>query len=141
VLGNAVAAGIARAAPPVTVVSGDCLVATAALAGAQRTGLDPALIWFDAHGDVHTLETTTSGYLGGLSLRLAMGAHAGLTGLRFPAAGGPAPADVVAAVRRLVATGRVAVLSIACTWAGTTASPEGAVFLAGLVDAGASTRR
>jgi arginase len=58
------------------VLSGDCLVAMATLAGAQRAGHDPAVIWFDAHGDVHTLETSTSGYLGGLSLRLLQGAHA-----------------------------------------------------------------
>jgi arginase len=58
-----------------TVLSGDCLVAMAVLAGAQRAGVDPAVVWFDAHGDVHTLETSTSGYLGGLSLRLVLGAH------------------------------------------------------------------
>jgi arginase len=57
------------------VVSGDCLVALGVLAGVQRAGQDPSLVWFDAHGDVHTLETSTSGYLGGLSLRLALGAH------------------------------------------------------------------
>lgn len=41
---------------------------------------------FDAHGDLHTLESSTSGYLGGLSLRLVLGAHpdrlAGPLGLR-----------------------------------------------------------
>jgi hypothetical protein len=60
---------------PTTVVSGDCLVAMAALAGAQRAGVDPGIVWFDAHGDVHTLDTTTSHYLGGLALRLILGAH------------------------------------------------------------------
>ncbi|OLF18626.1 arginase family protein [Actinophytocola xanthii] len=64
----------AGAAHPV-VVSGDCLVALGVLAGVQRAGHDPSLVWFDAHGDVHTLETSASGYLGGLSLRLALGAH------------------------------------------------------------------
>jgi arginase len=158
-------------------------VALATLAGVQRAGLDPALIWFDAHGDVHTLVTTTSGYLGGLSLRLAMGAHADriaalglrpipedrtilvdardldpaeaeylagsavrrsgvadlqaaelptgplvlhidldvidaadLPGLLFPAPGGPSTSTVLAAVRRILATGRVAALDIACPW-------------------------
>ena len=42
------------------------------MAGLQHAGLDPAIVWFDAHGDVQTLETTTSGYLGGLPLRLLM---------------------------------------------------------------------
>jgi arginase len=71
-------AAAVRAGGTTTVVSGDCLVALATLAGVQRAGVDPALVWFDAHGDVHTLETTASGYLGGLSLRLALGAHADL---------------------------------------------------------------
>jgi arginase len=173
-----------RAGGPTTVLSGDCLVAMAVLAGAQRAGVHPAIVWFDAHGDVHTLDTTTSGYLGGLALRLLLGAHpellarplgvqpvaedravlvdardldppeaaylrtssvrrssvadldaaslpdgplivhvdmdvtdpGELPGLLFPAPGGPPAADVVAAVRRVVATGRVSVLDIACPW-------------------------
>ncbi|MEV4622239.1 arginase family protein [Asanoa sp. NPDC049573] len=85
VVADRVAAEIRAGGAP-TVVSGDCLVALGTLAGVQRAGVDPAVVWFDAHGDVHTLETTTSGYLGGLALRLAMGAHpdlvAGPLGLR-----------------------------------------------------------
>jgi arginase len=191
-LEDAVASQVALAVAegPTTVISGDCLLALGTLAGAQRTGLDPALIWLDAHGDAHTMETTTSGYLGGLSLRLALGADPGLVadplglrfvaeertvlvgardldpaeeqflagaavrrcavpelaadavpegpllvhvdldvidpaelpGLLFPAAGGPPAAQVVAAVRRLRATGRVVTLDIACTWRST---PDG----------------
>jgi arginase len=75
-LHDAVATEVAAADEPPVVLSGDCLVALGVLAGAQRAGSDPSLIWFDAHGDVHTLESSTSGYLGGLSLRLALGAHA-----------------------------------------------------------------
>ncbi|BCJ56314.1 hypothetical protein Asp14428_77890 [Actinoplanes sp. NBRC 14428] len=183
-LDEAVARAVAAAPDPVTMVSGDCLVAVAGLAGAQRAGRDPALVWFDAHGDVHTLETTTSGYPGGLALRLALGGNpevladrlglrpvaeervvlvgardldppevaflagsrvrrttvsglsaadappgplivhvdldvvdaAELPGLLFPAPGGPPAAEVVAAVRRLRATGRVVLLDIACPW-------------------------
>jgi arginase len=177
-------AAAVRAGGPVTVLSGDCLVAMAVLAGAQRASVHPGIIWFDAHGDVHTLDTTSSGYLGGLSLRLVLGAHpdllarplglqpvaedravlvdardldppeveylsassvrrsavadlntasvpdgplilhvdvdvtnpSGLPGLLFPAPGGPTAADVVAAVRRVLATRRVTVLDIACSW-------------------------
>lgn len=176
-------AAAVRAGGPTTVISGDCLLALATVAGVQRAGLDPALIWFDAHGDVHTLDSTTSGYLGGLSLRLALGAHADLLaplGLRpiaenrtvlvgardldppeevfltgsavrrssvagldagalpdgllivhldvdvidpaevpellFPAAGGPSTSAVLAAIARIRATGRLAVLDIACVW-------------------------
>jgi arginase len=63
----------AVAAGGTTVLSGDCLVLLGTLAGVQRSGLDPALIWFDAHGDVHTTATSTSGYLGGMALRMALG--------------------------------------------------------------------
>lgn len=61
---------------PTTVVSGDCLAMLGTLAGAQRAGLDPTVVWFDAHGDVHTLASSTSGYLGGVALRMAMGGDA-----------------------------------------------------------------
>jgi arginase len=55
------------------VVSGDCTTSLGTVAGMQRAGLDPAVVWFDAHGDVQTLETTASGYLGGLPLRILVG--------------------------------------------------------------------
>jgi arginase len=166
------------------VVSGDCTTALGTLAGLQQGGVDPAVVWFDAHGDVQTLETTTSGYAGGLPLRIVAGyrpeliaAGIGLTavaedrivlvgardldppeaeyldasaigrcevgevaadllpagplylhvdldvvdpdllpGLRFPAAGGPDPALLAAALARVLGTGRVAALGLACTW-------------------------
>ena len=52
------------------VASGDCLTALGTVAGLQAAGADPAVVWFDAHGDVQTPETTSSGYLAGMSLRL-----------------------------------------------------------------------
>ena len=55
------------------VQSGDCTTSLGIVAGLQRTGADPGVVWFDAHGDVQTLETSTSGYLGGLPLRLLAG--------------------------------------------------------------------
>jgi arginase len=177
-------AAAVRTGEPTTVLSGDCLVAMGVLAGAQRAGVEPGVVWFDAHGDVHTVQTSTSGYLGGLSLRLLLGAHpellagplrlrpvpedrvvltgardldppeadylrgsavrlhavagldpaelpdgplilhldldvvdaAELPGLLFPAAGGPPASDVVRAVHRVLGTGRVTVLDIACPW-------------------------
>lgn len=39
-----------------------------------------------------------------------------LPGLRFPAPGGPGLAQVAGALRRLLGTGRVAAVGIACTW-------------------------
>ena len=40
----------------------------------------------------------------------------GLPGLRFPAPGGPAAAQLADALRVLIATGRVAALGVACSW-------------------------
>jgi arginase len=56
-----------------TVQSGDCTTSYATVAGLQRAGVDPAIVWFDGHGDVQTLETTTSGYLGGMPIRVLTG--------------------------------------------------------------------
>jgi len=56
-----------------TVVSADCTTSLGTVAGLQRAGIDPAIVWFDGHGDVQTLETTASGYLGGFPLRILVG--------------------------------------------------------------------
>jgi arginase len=63
----------ARAGGRPVVMSGDCTTALGTMAGLQRAGLDAGIVWFDAHGDVQTLETTTSGYLGGIPLRVLAG--------------------------------------------------------------------
>lgn len=55
------------------VLSGDCTTSMGVLAGLQRRGMDPAIVWFDAHGDFNTPQTTPSGYLGGMPLALALG--------------------------------------------------------------------
>lgn len=55
------------------VLSGDCTTSLATVAGLQRARRDPGIVWFDAHGDVQTMETTTSGYLGGMPLRILTG--------------------------------------------------------------------
>ncbi|MFI0483691.1 arginase family protein [Actinomadura sp. 9N215] len=164
-----------------SVVSGDCLVAEAVLAGVQRAGVDASVIWFDAHGDIHSLESSTSGYIGGMPLRQIVGDHPELLadriglrplpeeravlvdardldpgeedflatskvrhcpvddvvlpggplllhidvdvidkdelpGLKYPVGGGPSTGAVLASVRRVLATGRVAALDIACPW-------------------------
>ena len=62
------------------VLSGDCMVSMGGLTGLQRAGIDPAIVWFDAHGDVHTMESSTSGYPGGMSLQFLMGSDYGLLG-------------------------------------------------------------
>jgi arginase len=57
----------------VTVLSGDCAASLGTMAGLQRAGLSPGIVWLDAHGDVQTPETTSSGYLAGMPLRLLAG--------------------------------------------------------------------
>jgi arginase len=69
---RAVAADAGRGGRPV-VLTGDCAISLGVVAGLQRAGADPAIVWFDAHGDVQTPETTASGYLGGMPLRLLAG--------------------------------------------------------------------
>lgn len=77
VLYTAVARAITRsrsdAGRPVVVASGDCLTALGTVAGLQAAGADPAIVWLDAHGDVQTPETSSSGYLAGMALRLLTG--------------------------------------------------------------------
>jgi arginase len=53
------------------VLSGNCFAAVGAV-----SGLDPArlgLVWFDAHGEMNTPDTTASGYLDGMGLATLMG--------------------------------------------------------------------
>jgi arginase len=57
---------------PVSIV-GDCCATIGTMAGLQRSGIDPTLIWFDAHGDFNTWETTPSGFLGGMPLAMLVG--------------------------------------------------------------------
>ena len=66
-------AGRADGGRPVVVACGDCLTALGTVTGLQAAGADPAVVWFDAHGDVQTPETTSSGYLAGMVLRLLTG--------------------------------------------------------------------
>ncbi len=54
-------------------ICGDCCSAIGVLAGLQRAGTNPTLIWFDAHGDFNTWETTPSGFLGGMPLAMIVG--------------------------------------------------------------------
>jgi len=55
------------------VLSGDCLSAIGCLAGLQRCDIHPYLLWFDAHGDFHTPETSISRHLGGMPLAMITG--------------------------------------------------------------------
>ena len=67
-----VAAGV-RAGRLRAVVAGDCLAMLGTIAGLQRAEIDASVVWFDAHGDLHTMASSASGYLGGMVLRWAIG--------------------------------------------------------------------
>lgn len=68
-----VAARVASADEPVVIASGDCTTSLAIVAGLQRRGVAPGVIWLDAHGDFHTPHTTRSGYFGGMALAMLAG--------------------------------------------------------------------
>lgn len=63
---------VTRGDRPVS-IAGDCCSSIAVMAGLQRAGLNPTFIWFDAHGDFNTWETTPSGFLGGMPLAMIVG--------------------------------------------------------------------
>ena len=54
-------------------IAGDCCTSIGVLSGLQRAGLNPTLLWLDAHGDFNTWETTPSGFLGGMPLAMLVG--------------------------------------------------------------------
>ena len=52
------------------VLSGNCnTAAVGSLAGAEN----PGIVWFDAHGEFNTPETTTTGFIDGMGLAMAVG--------------------------------------------------------------------
>ncbi len=61
---------------PVLVVGGNCTCLPGVIGGLQH-GLGPAtrigLVWFDAHGDFNTPQTTLSGMLGGMPVAVSAG--------------------------------------------------------------------
>ncbi|HWZ18441.1 MAG TPA: arginase family protein [Ktedonobacteraceae bacterium] len=57
----------------VLVLEGDCTHAVGAIGGLAQAEGAPGVVWFDAHGDMNTWETTTSGFLGGLPYAVALG--------------------------------------------------------------------
>ena len=52
------------------VLAVNCFTALGTVAGIGR---DVGVVWFDAHGDFHTPDTTTSGFLDGMGLALLLG--------------------------------------------------------------------
>jgi arginase len=72
-LADAVAVLRRRGAFPLALL-GDCNGSLGMLAGLQHAGARRlGMVWFDAHGDFNTPETTLSGYLGGMPVAVAAG--------------------------------------------------------------------
>ncbi|MEM8529365.1 MAG: arginase family protein [Chloroflexota bacterium] len=70
-----VAAAVARARLAGSfplVLGGDCVTALGVLAGLNDSA-HTGIVWFDAHGDFNTPDTTPSGYIGGMPLASAVG--------------------------------------------------------------------
>jgi arginase len=53
------------------VLSGNCNITAGTIAGLNKSRL--GMLWFDAHGDCETPETSTSGFMDGMGLAIAMG--------------------------------------------------------------------
>jgi arginase len=69
----AVAGALAAGADLALVLEGDCTHAVGAIGGLARAGTPPGVVWFDAHGDLNTCATSTSGYWGGMPYAVALG--------------------------------------------------------------------
>jgi len=57
----------------VLTIGGDCGVALASLGHVLERGDDVAVVWFDAHPDLNSVETSPSGAFGGMVLRTLLG--------------------------------------------------------------------
>jgi arginase len=65
--------GGARKGERVLALGGDCCQPIAVMAGLTRAGIQPVLLWLDAHGDFNTEETTVSSFVGGMPLAMLTG--------------------------------------------------------------------
>lgn len=64
---------LAGRADAVLVIGGDCGVAVSPVAHATSAHPDLAVVWIDAHPDLHTAETSPSGAFSGMVLRAIIG--------------------------------------------------------------------
>lgn len=70
---EAVATGLRVENSVVLVLQGDCTHAVGAIGGLAGVSGSPGVVWFDAHGDLHTMATTGTGYIGGMPYATALG--------------------------------------------------------------------
>ncbi len=71
-LASHVAEAASQGSCPVS-LAGDCCSAIGVLAGLQQAGINPTLLWLDAHADFNTWETSPSGFLAGMALAMLVG--------------------------------------------------------------------
>ncbi len=69
---DAVAATIGQGAMPL-VLEGNCTQAVGPAGGVARACGGAGIVWYDAHGDMHTLRTTSTGLLGGMPYAVCLG--------------------------------------------------------------------
>ena len=67
-----VAGAIGQGAMPL-VLQGNCTQSVGPAGGVARACGRAGIAWFDAHGDMHTLRTTSTGLLGGMPFAVALG--------------------------------------------------------------------
>ncbi len=82
---------------PVLLIGGDCGVAAGAVAHAARRHPDLAVVWLDAHPDLHSPDSSSSGAFGGMVLRAILGD--GAQGLALDAGAVPASRVILAGTR------------------------------------------
>lgn len=69
---DAVAEAISVGAMPL-VLEGNCTQAVGPAGGVTRACGASGIVWYDAHGDMHTLRTTSTGLLGGMPYAVCLG--------------------------------------------------------------------
>jgi arginase len=55
------------------VLEGDCSHAAGVIGGLAQAAGSAGVVWFDAHGDLQTMATSESGYIGGMAYAVALG--------------------------------------------------------------------
>lgn len=88
---------LAEARTDTVVVGGDCGVAVPAVGRAAAAHPGLAVVWLDAHPDLHTPETSPSGAYSGMALRAVLGTS--VDGMALPPGAVPASRVVLAGAR------------------------------------------
>jgi arginase len=69
----AVRAALADSERLAVVLEGDCSHAVGVIGGVAQAAGRAGVVWLDAHGDLNTMATTTTGYIGGMPYAVALG--------------------------------------------------------------------